>query len=228
VILYELRDRGGRAFSPFCWRSRMALAHKGIRPQVRQVCFTEIAGIAPGTRTVPVLVDGDTMLRDSWDVAVHLDEVLPGVPALMPTEGDRRLARFVHHWTTHTLHPLIFRAIGAEIWDVLEPADQPYFRESRERRLRGMRLEDLRDGRHVVVTELQSALGPLEALLVEQEFLGGGQASYADYILFGALQWARVIGGAHLFIKPDGALDRWFAHCLDLHGGVGRQEAAGP
>jgi hypothetical protein len=30
LILHELTGAEGRCFSPFCWRSAMALAHKGL------------------------------------------------------------------------------------------------------------------------------------------------------------------------------------------------------
>ena len=36
-----------RPFSPFCWRTRMALAHKGLSAQSIPWCFTEKDAIAP-------------------------------------------------------------------------------------------------------------------------------------------------------------------------------------
>src|SRR6202140_4330987 len=36
-----------RPFSPFCWRTRMALAHKGLSAESIPWCFTEKEAIAP-------------------------------------------------------------------------------------------------------------------------------------------------------------------------------------
>ena len=40
-VIYELTSTGGVALSPWCWHARMALAHKGIEPEIRQHCFTD-------------------------------------------------------------------------------------------------------------------------------------------------------------------------------------------
>lgn len=224
-LLYDLRAADGRSFSPFCWRARMALAHKGIEPELRKVRFTDIARIGHEARTVPVLVDGATVVRDSWDIALYLDERLPGAPRLFGNAGERQLARFMHHWVGTQIHLPIFKAIAADIWDRLDVADQPYFRASREKRLGGEALESVREHQVVSVAQLRSALAPLRALVEEQDFVGGAQPIYADYIAFGALQWARVVGEVALLEDGD-AVHHWFERCLDLHGGLARREPA--
>lgn len=224
-ILYDLRAADGRSFSPFCWRARMALAHKGIQPELRKVRFTDIARLEHQGRTVPVLLHGDTVIRDSWDIALYLDEKLPNAPRLFPTEGDRRLALFVHQWVVTQLHMPIFKAIAADIWDALDPEDQPYFRASREKRL-GAPLESVRESQAETIAQLHANLAPLRMLLDKQDFLGGRQPTYADYVAFGALQWARVIGKPRL-LEPQDAVAGWFQRCLDLHGGAARREAEG-
>jgi glutathione S-transferase len=56
-----------RPFSPFCWRTRMALAHKGLIAESIPWCFTEKQAIAPHkSEKVPVLLDGETSVADSW------------------------------------------------------------------------------------------------------------------------------------------------------------------
>lgn len=222
--LFDLRAADGCSFSPFCWRARMALAHKGIEPVLRKVRFCDIAHIGAGASTVPVLLDGDLTVRDSWDIACHLDQQLPEAPALFPTEGDRRMARFIQQWTATQLQLPIFRTIAADIWDALDVQDQPYFRESREKRLKAP-LESVRESQAIGIEQLRANLAPLRAWLATQRFLGGDQPTYADYIVFGALQWARVIGNVAL-LDPEDAVHEWFERCLDLHGGLGRREPA--
>lgn len=224
-VMYDLRAADGRSFSPFCWRARMALAHKGVVPELRQVRFTDIPGIGHGTRTVPVLLDGPRVVRDSWDIALYLEERLPDAPRLFVDASARDHARFMHHWVVTQLHAPIFRAIAADIWDRLDPADQPYFRETRERRLDGARLESVRDHQAAHVAQLRAALAPLRAIVQEQPFLAGDAPSYPDYTVFSALQWARVISPVAL-LEPGDVVNHWFERCLDLHGGVARREAA--
>jgi glutathione S-transferase len=202
----------------------MALAHKGITPGLHQVAFSEIQSRAHASRTVPVLVDGDTVVRDSWDIACHLDQTYPQAEPLFPTDGDRRHARFMHHWAVHQMHIPIFRIIAADIWDALDPADQPYFRTTREKRL-GVSLESVREHRVERVAELRQNLAPLRALLEQQSYLGGERPVYTDYIVFGALQWARVISPTPLLDATD-PVEHWFERCLDLHGQEGRRERA--
>src|SRR5262249_2009181 len=40
--------------------------------------------------TVPVLVDGGTVVSDSTDIALHLEQAHPSTPALIPASGPER------------------------------------------------------------------------------------------------------------------------------------------
>ena len=54
-----------RPFSPFCWRTRMALAHKGLSAETIPWCFTEKDAIAPHkSEKVPVLLDGENSVAE--------------------------------------------------------------------------------------------------------------------------------------------------------------------
>ena len=83
-ILYEQVMRDDRRPSPFCWRIRMALAHKGLEYSTVPVKFTDKDKIAfANTKQVPVLVDfGEVEMRAAGDgrLAVHATTTY----ALMP------------------------------------------------------------------------------------------------------------------------------------------------
>ena len=51
IVLYDLcgADKDFR-FSPACWRTTMALAHKGLDFETVPTRFTDIPGIADGNR----------------------------------------------------------------------------------------------------------------------------------------------------------------------------------
>jgi glutathione S-transferase len=69
--LFELVGTdAARPFSPFCWRTRMALAHKGLDADSVPWRFTEKSAIAPhGSEKVPVLLHGSNAVVDSWVIA---------------------------------------------------------------------------------------------------------------------------------------------------------------
>jgi glutathione S-transferase len=84
-----------RPFSPFCWRTRMALAHKGLSAQSIPWCFTEKDAIAPHkSEKVPVLLDGESSVADSWAIANYLEDRYPDRPSLFGGEGVRRTICF--------------------------------------------------------------------------------------------------------------------------------------
>ncbi|MHB1121917.1 MAG: glutathione S-transferase N-terminal domain-containing protein [Ramlibacter sp.] len=224
LVLFELRAAGGRAFSPYCWRARMALAHKGLTPELRLARFTDIRRIGHGAKSLPVLLDGPIAILDSWDIALYLEERYPEAPSLFGGAAGRQFARFVHHWATTQLHPVIVRIGVADIWERLDPADQPYFRETREQRLNAP-LESFRAQQPALLAQLGAALAPMRALLAERPFLGGDEPAHADYIVFGAFQWSRVISPVPLLPAGD-VVQQWFERCLDLHGGLGRRAPA--
>jgi glutathione S-transferase len=72
---------------------------------------------------VPVLLSGDHVVRDSWDIAIYLGQHLPDKLALFPTEGDVRMAQFIHHWTVTQRHLYVFKTLAADIWDALNSQD---------------------------------------------------------------------------------------------------------
>lgn len=226
IILHDLC--GGdpeRRFSPNCWKVRMSLAHKGLEFETRPTPFTEIKVIGNGfSRTVPIIEDGDRLVRDSFEIALYLEETYPERPSLFRGKGGESHARFVESWTITRLHACLILIIVKDIHDQLDEADKPYFRESREKRLGG-RLEDIQADRDARIVELRERLTPLRHMLGRQDFIGGAAPLFADYIVFGALQWARVVSPARL-LADDDPVAAWFGRCLDLYDGMGRKMAA--
>ncbi len=226
ITLYTLCGRDiSRPFSPHCWKTVLSLAHKGLDFEERRLAFTAIPGIENGfSKTVPVLRDGDRLVKDSFDIAVYLDEAYPDQPSLFNGEGGKALSRFVESWSQTQLHPAIVRIALLDIHDMLDDQDQAYFRESRTKAL-GAALEDVIAERNAEIAAFPTRLEPIRKMLSRQPFLGGESPLFADYIVFGALQWSRVASGVDLFAAKDPVRD-WFERCLDLHGAKGRSVTA--
>lgn len=223
--LYDLVAADGRCWSPNCWRPSMALAHKGLEWTSRPTRFTEIAQIAGGGhKIVPVLDDAGTVVGDSWKIAEYLESRYPERPSLFGGETGKRLAWFVQQWTMTQVHAPLFRMIAADIHALLDPADQAYFRASREKRF-GRRLEELQAEREALLPGFRASLAPLRLTLEAQAFLGGDAPTYADYLVFAAFQWARMVSPFRP-LAADDALNAWVDRCLDLYGGLARRVEA--
>ncbi len=210
-----------RRFSPYCWRIRMALAHKGLEVETLPWRFTEKDALAfCGQSTVPVIVDGGKAVHDSWSIAEYLDAAYPDRPALFAGEESRALAYFFKFWCERTVHAAIMRVILVDLYASLHPKDQPYFRESREKRL-GTTLEAFGADRNAALATLRGSLDAVRAALVLRPFMSGAAPAFADYILFGAFQWARAVSPIRL-LEPDDPVYAWRERMLDLHGGLAR------
>ena len=217
----------GRPFSPFCWRTRMALAHKGLAADTIPLCFTEKAAIAPHkSEKVPVLLDGETSVADSWAIANYLEDRYPDRPSLFGGPGGRAMGRMINWWGDIAVVGGMFPLIVADIPVHLKPVDAAYFRKSREARF-GKPLEEVMAGRDKAVEGFRRALDPMRLTLKTQPFLGGDTPNYADYIVFGAFQWARVVSPFKL-LAADDFVHAWREKLLDAFDGLARKSPGYP
>lgn len=221
--LYELVGTDEtRPFSPYCWRTRMALAHKGLGAESIPWRFTEKAAISPhNSDKVPVLLDDDKAVADSWVIANYLEDSYPDRPSLFGGEGGRAMARMLNWWGDIAVIGGMFPLIVADIVEHLRPVDQVYFRQSREARL-GRPLEEVAASRDKTVENFRRGLDPMRLTLKTQPFLGGGAPNYADYIVFGGFQWARAVSPFPL-LKPEDLVYAWREAMLDAFDGMARK-----
>ena len=222
ITLYELTGRDDRRFSPYCWRTRMALAHKGLDYETVPVRFTDKDQIAfSGQKRVPVLRDGDTVVSDSWTIACYLEDTYTDTPSLFGCAAGRGLARFLNAWTDGTLHAALIRLVLADILEHVDPADRDYFIESRSARF-GSPPEAVQTRSDADLARFAAAVGTLRTALDGQPFLCGDAPAYGDYIVFGAFAWARAISDFKL-LETDDPVYLWRDRLLGLFGGMPRQ-----
>lgn len=219
ITLYDLAAaEPDRRFSPFCWRTRLALAHKGLAVETVPWRFSDGDKIAfSGQGKVPVIVDGGKAVFDSWTIADYLDATYPERP-LLASPRERALAKFIGNWTDTVLHAGIARLIMLDVLRHLDPKDQPYFRTSREARV-GMTMEAFCADPEAKLVTFRQSLTPLRATLQGQPYLGGEAPSYADYIVFGGFQWARCISELPL-LAADDPVAAWRQRLLDAFDGL--------
>ncbi len=134
---------------------------------------------------------------------------------------DWRVTRFINSWADRVLIPGIAPLIVVDILDCLHEKDRAYFRASREKAF-GKPLESVSADRETRVADLRRALEPLRFTLRQQPFLGGEAPSYADYIPFGAFQWARCTSGFDL-LAADDPINAWIELLMDAFDGLARK-----
>jgi glutathione S-transferase len=223
IVMYDLAGADPTLrFSPYCWRIRMALAHKDLPFDTVPWRFTEKDAIAfSGQGRVPVIRDGENVVSDSWKIACYLDAAYPARPSLFGGPAGQAHARLINAWVD-SLHMGIMRLVVGDILNAADPKDRDYFRSSREQRL-GATLEAAQDDSRAQRLEpFRESLAPVRLVLATQLWLGGGQPSYADHILFGTLQWPRCVSRFEL-LTADDPLREWQERALDLYGGLGRK-----
>ena len=226
ITMYDLAgSEADRRFSPFCWRARMALAHKGLAVETVPWRFTEKDKLpVPNEGRVPVIVDSGKVVHDSSAIAEYLEAEYPDRPSLFGGDGARGLTRFVQNWTETVLQVGLIRLVVLDIHRHIGPEDQAYFRSSREPRF-GATLEEVVRDRDARLPAFRASLDPLRRTVERQDFVAGAGPAYADYIVFGAFQWARSISEFEL-LAADDPVRQWRRRMLDLHGGVARQTRA--
>jgi glutathione S-transferase len=221
-FLYDLAGaEEDRRFSPYCWRTKLALAHKGLSFDAVPWHFFQKDVIAfSGQGAVPVLRDGERTVSDSWEIALYLEERYSQGPALFGGEAGRGAAHFVNAWADRVLLPFLGRMLVLDILGHLHERDRAYYRSTRELRY-GAPFEQLVAGREARLPELRALLAPLRTALAAHPFLGGETPRYADYSVFGVFQWARCISPWTL-LEPTDPVFAWRERLLDAHGGLAR------
>ena len=220
ITMYDLAGADpDLRFSPYCWRIRFALAHKGMPVETIPWRFTEGDKIAfSGQGKVPVIQDAGTTVFDSWSIAEYLEEQAP-MPSLFGGSVGRAHAAFINAWADSVMLGGIAPLIIRDLLDAVDPKDRAYFRSSREARF-GRTLEQVQENREDRVAAFRASLLPVRLVLRRQAWLGGAGPSYADHIVAGTLMWPHCVSRFQL-LEDNDPVTAWFGRMLGLYGGLG-------
>ena len=225
ITFYDLCGKNGKRFSPFGWRTRMALAHKGLDYTLELVKFTEKEKVAfSGQKLVPVIRDDGTVVADSWAIAEYLEDTYPDRPSLFGSPEGRGMAKAINGFVNLTVQSHIGGLIIADVFENVDDSCKEYFRTSREQRFQKP-LEEVQVGREERVGAFRKSLEPIRQVIASQPFIGGEHPTYADFIPFAVLQWARCTSTFPL-VTPDDPMHAWFERLLTAYDGLGASEAA--
>lgn len=220
ITLYDLcgADENYR-FSPTCWRTKAALAHKGLEFDTVATPFTKIPErVETDVKTLPYIVDGNNKVVDSFAIAEHLEKEHADAPSLFGGEQGIAAAKFVQSWVNTTLNPKIAGLVVKDIHDCLADVDQVYFRQTREKMF-GRTLEEVQAGRDDRIASFREALTPLRVMLKDQPFIGGATPIYADHIVYGSLKWLSQVAPFDAF-ESDDIVKVWFDKIDENYSGI--------
>lgn len=227
VELYELIGARSQRYSIYAWRTRMALAQKGVAFQSVPVRISDKAAIAfSGQDKVPILRVDDAVVADSWTIAGEIEARWSAEPSLFGGPAGLTFARFVNTWTDRTLIPHVAPMLMLDVVGGVDAGDAAHMRRQMEASFRKS-LEEMAAAREQALKGFRRALEPARAVLRTQDFLAGPAPAYADHILFGLFQWARVSSPFDLLDRDD-PIAGWRARLLDAYGGFARSEPAHP
>lgn len=220
LTLCDFWGRDGFRFSPYAWRIKLSLSHLKLSYAEIGITFTDKSALAGWTdyQKAPVLKHGDTIVCDSWDIALYLDAHFRSEPPLFEDAGSRRLAAFLNAWVPAALYPQLLPMIAVDVVDHVHPDDRQHYRATREERL-GQSLEDAARDREGQRTRFLALLDPVRAALTNAPYLNGAAPGYPDYILAALFLWVR---GASPFpiLDPEDPLTAWRDRVFAAHSSV--------
>jgi glutathione S-transferase len=217
IQLYDLASADGTLlFSPYAWRVRMALLHKGLPFTVIPWRFSDRSATdASGHRAVPIIRDGERWVGDSWEIALYLDHQYPTTPTVLNSPALQAHARLVIALCARVVFPAAAPVALAQAWSHMDPASAAYLRETREPRFGNF--ETLQADETSGRAGLVAALAPFEEVLATCDYLSGEQPAFADFVLFGVLKWADILS-PYPPLETDSALARWFTRLSNANG----------
>ena len=222
IQLWELKGKDGRRYSAYSLRTKMALKHKGLDWDSHPVLMSDKAAIAfSGGKTVPIIKDGEAMVRDSWKIAEYLEDKYSDRPTLFGGAIGRGVTQTFNTWVDRVLIAMTMPVIVSDLHERVDPDDEAYFRAQFEGYLKST-LEEARGRRQEFASRLARQLEPMQAALKRQPFVCGNAPAYGDYILFSVFQWARIASPQDIFNNSD-PLYVWRERMLDLYDRFARQ-----
>lgn len=200
-------------FSPFCWRVRLALAHKGLKANFHAVSYVDKKQISFSDQDLlPVIRDGQTVLHDSFAIIRYLDRQYSHATLGMEAAAGQR-ARMIDQIAHQELLFGLFRLLVLRILPLLSSSDSAYFRNKHESLL-GTTLEAFaheQTGNDLV----QRALVPFESHLHSSLFFDGEEPGAVDILIGGFFFWAWVLRLTPWEKSPS--VNAWFERMLNRY-----------
>jgi glutathione S-transferase len=206
-------------YSPWSERARWALDHHGIAyetlehvPFLGELRLRRIVGKTAGRATVPVLIDGDTVLTESWDIALYADRTGSGTK-LIPADQERAIRDWTALADQASMHGrlLVVSALLASdrALDESLPFPVPSWLHAAMRpvtrfglRWFARKYELAPAAAEEVENRIRPALERLRGAVSASPYLVGGRFTYADIAMASLLQGISPVGSGYIRLGP--------------------------
>jgi len=206
--LYDMCNSAGVSASPYGFRIHGALHLLSLAYETELLSLSQVARrFSRSHKTVPVLVDGDREIGDSWAIANHLAVNHDPGNLLFGGAGGYPLACFITRWVDASIMGAVNRIIVKDIHDSIHQADQAEYRDRQETRY-GQSLEELHLTGGDSLLDFQISLYPARQAIKEYSYLGGDSPTFADITLHSVFRWSGVTSEIEL-LRSDDRLRSW-------------------
>jgi len=232
VTLFDIPSKGKTCWSPNTWKSRLALAYKGVPFKTEWVEYPDIKPTFPHLSTLekplvtlPIIKvnenGNDKLVTDSWDIAEYLEEHVTTGNSLF--RGNMASHFFFQQYLMNLVTVPLRYLLIPRVPHVLLPRSEEYFRRTRQEQFGQPLNEMLAKDPQPHIIEFKSALKPIHLTLRKTKaFLAGDHLTYSDIILLSLFLWVRdthIELFEQLFVFFDGGFERiWYDRCIsELH-----------
>ena len=213
-LLYDLANRHGEPASPYGWRVRESLRLLDLPYHSEMLRMGEIKERFGKThKTVPVLVDGNTEVGDSWEIAGYLAGKHDPESRLLQGQCGPAMIRFITDWVDATVMSPLNQMLVLDVHEHQRPEDQAVYRSRVEERY-GETLEQLASQREHALPSFQISLHPARERIKHFPFLCGDAPAYGDCVLHACFQWLRSVSDFQVLRESD-RLNTWIARMDD-------------
>jgi glutathione S-transferase len=148
--------------------------------------------------TLPAIVDDSTgaALAESFIIAEYLDKTYPDKPLLFPS-GTKTLQTAFIEAVEANISPLFQFALPKTCETLLNPSSEEYFRRTRKEMF-GKAVDELvpqGENAKAEWKKLEEGFGKIAGWLKEDQFVMGNTVSFADFAIFGLLEWYKLSVG---------------------------------
>ncbi len=217
MMLIDFDGKDGFRFSPYVWRSKLALTHLGLGYDTTEISFLNKSALESLTthRQAPVLLHHGAVIADSWNIALYLHRNLPAERAIFENTGQIAFAQFLNTWVPQVLYPACLPMIAVDVISKVREDEQTHYRITREAFL-GCTLEEAAEHREKHAQSFSEHLNPLRAILKSARYLNGNLPGYSDYIMGALFLWIRSTSPFQP-IQPDDVISQWRKRLFDQY-----------
>ncbi|CAO3638066.1 unnamed protein product [Cunninghamella blakesleeana] len=221
IQFYDLTfNSENELWSPNTLKTRVALNFKGLLYNTHWLTLSQVREIIPKitntgkTPTVPVIVDNDKVIQDSWEIAKYLDEAYPNTPKLFHDDNEGVNFLFYQYLDHNLLFPIIKLCLLHIVKKCPDQATGDWFRKDRERLL-GVTLEQFSGNEDDSIKAIKDNLNIINITLNAYPYLNGNKAGFIDVTLAAYFQYLNAIRpdlfeSTLLNAYPDQGIRNWW------------------